>query len=128
VSETQPKSNLRWLLVAQLYIASLLWGIVQVFTQHAGLYFLFAIIMATASALWTVSDARSRGRPVLHIVQLFLFLFWPIAIPIYLVLSRGIRGFGWSLLHAVGLMAALYLGFYITVFSVYGLDAYSAQP
>ena len=128
VTESQPKSDLRWLLVTQLYVASLLWGVVQVFTQHAGLYYLFGIFMASAAAWWAVSDARSRGRPILHIVQLFLFLLWPVAVPIYLISSRGIRGLGWSLLHAVGLVVALCVGFYATVFSVYGLDVYSTQP
>ena len=128
MSNPQPKSDFRWLSIAQLYIASAAWGLVQVFTRNAGLYYLFALFMASMAAWWTVSDARRRGHPILHIVQLFVFLFWPIAVPIYLIWSRGLRGVGWTLLHAFGLILALCVGFYVTVFSVYGLDAFSARP
>jgi hypothetical protein len=111
-----------------LYAASGAWGVALVFTRHAGLYFLLALFMASTATWWTVSDARQRGHSILHILQLFVFVFWGIAVPIYLTWSRGLRGVGWTLLHAFGLTVTFYLAFYVTVFSVYGLDAFSPQP
>ena len=121
--------KLRRLLVITLYVASLVWGVVQVMAPDVGgLYYLFALVMAGCAAWWAVSDARDRGKPILHILQLFVFLLWPIAVPIYLIATRGFRGLGLSVAHAVGLILVLCIGFYTTVFSVYGLDAYANQP
>ena len=89
-----------------------------------GLSFLFAVVMASCAACWAVSDARDRGKPMLHILQLFVFLFWPIAVPIYLVATRGFRGVGVTVANAVGLMLMVCVGFYASLFAVYGLDVY----
>jgi hypothetical protein len=130
MNETQSSSNsLRRLLVITLYVASLVWGVVQVMLpESGGLYYLFALVMAGAAAWWVVSDARDRGKPILHILQLLIFLLWPIAVPIYLVATRGIRGLGLSVAHAVGLILVLCIGFYVTVFSVHGVNAFATQP
>ena len=125
MNEPQPSSSkLRRHLVITLYVASFLWGVVQVMVPDlGGLYYLFALVMAGAAAWWAVSDARERGKPILHILQLFVFLLWPVAVPIYLIATRGFRGLGLSVAHVVGLIFVLCIGFYVTVFSVYGLDA-----
>ncbi|MEM9412124.1 MAG: hypothetical protein AAGA30_13490 [Planctomycetota bacterium] len=119
--------KLRRILIIKIYIAFLFWGVVQVLAPEVGgLYYLFALVAGGSAAWWAVLDASDRGRPILHIVQFFVLLFWPLAVPVYLIASRGIRGFGLSVAHAVGLMLALLIGFYVTVFSLYGLDAYAS--
>ena len=112
-----------------LYVASFFWGVVQVMRPDSGrLYLLFSLVMAGAAACWAVSDARNRGKPILHILQLFIFLLWPIAVPVYLISTRGFRGLGLSVAHAMCLILALCIGFYITVFSIYGFDVYANRP
>ena len=123
-------SKLRRQLVITLYVSCLVGGVVQVMAPDVvgGLYYLFAIAMAGCAAWWAVSDARDRGKPILHILQLLVFLSWPIAVPIYLIKTRGFRGLGLSVAHAVGLILVQCIGFHATAFSVYGLDAYANQP
>ena len=128
MTELPRERDNRLLFVVTLYVLTTAWGVAQVFSLHGGLQYLFALVIASAATLWAVSDARLRGHSILNIVQFFIFVSWPIAVPIYLVWSRGLRGLGLSLLHGVGLTVALCIGFYCTVFSVYGIDAYSAQP
>lgn len=127
MNEPQHQSDYRWLLVVQLYLSTIAWGAVQVFNQNIGPYLLFGIFMAATATQWTVLDARRRGHSIRHILLLLIVLFWSIAVPIYLIWSRGFRGLGWALLHALGLLLALCLGYYVTVFAVYGLDAFSDQ-
>lgn len=115
------KPDYRWLLVVLLYAATIAWGAVEVFTQHTGLLFLFTIFSASTATWWAVVDARRRGHPIPYSLQFLLYLFLPVSLPIYLIWSRGLRGFGWSLLHAIGLGLAMCLGFYGTAFIVYKL-------
>ena len=128
MTELPKQYDFRKFYVVTLYVATVAWGIVQVFSQHGGIQYIISLIFGLTATLWTVSDARQRGRPILHIVQFFILVSWPIAVPIYLIWSRGKRGVGLLLLHGVGLSIASYASFYGTVFSVYGFDVYAAQP
>ncbi len=123
-------SKLRRLLVITLYVSSLSWGVVQVMAPAVAgaLYYLFGITMAGCAAWWAVLDARDRGKPILHILQLLVLVFWPIAVPIYLIATRGFRGLGLSVAHAVGLILVLCIGFYATIFFMYGFDASQNLP
>jgi len=71
------------------YVATLEWGVVSVIVPgSAGWSYLLGAVMAGAAAWWVACDARDRGKPILHILQMVIFLCWPIAIPTYLIASR----------------------------------------
>jgi hypothetical protein len=52
---------------------------------------------------WCIVDSRIAERPVLRSFYWLIFFLWPIAVPIYLVWSRKLRGLGFVLLHFTGL-------------------------
>jgi hypothetical protein len=42
---------------------------------------------------WILADARERRRSVCYDFDSLMFFFWPVAAPIYLFQTRGLRGF-----------------------------------
>jgi len=42
---------------------------------------------------WVLADARERGRKVCYDFDSMMFFFWPVMGPIYLLQTRGLRGF-----------------------------------
>ena len=106
---------------------SALCGGAQGLVQDTLAQYLFTLLMASTAALWTVLDARRHNRPIVHIGQLVVFFFWPIAVPLYLIWTRGFRGLGWAVLHAVGLFLTLYIAYVATGISAYGVDAFVPQ-
>lgn len=104
------ETHLRRILLVQLYVLSFGWGMSQLL-QHAWLGYLIQLLIPATGVLWAVSDARQRGRPILSIVQFMMVLTWAVTLPIYLMKSRRVRGFGWAVLNFFGMCWAYYLGF-----------------
>ena len=48
---------------------------------------------------------------------------WPIAVPVYLITTRGVRGLGWAILNLVGILIANFVGYYATILAYWGPDA-----
>jgi len=120
--------NYRWLLVVQLYLATALWGAVQVGGESVVMRWLVTSFQASAVSLWVVLDARGRGRPMIRIVQELHVFFWLIAAPIYLMRTRGFRrGFSLSVAHVIGILIVNQAAFYAMLYVQYGADAF-AQP
>jgi hypothetical protein len=105
--------NSRRFLVLGLYLLVALWGVAQV--RLLQLYLPSALAIAAIATCWAVLDARRNGAPVLHIVQFLMFFTWPVALPIYLIWSRGARGLDLALFHALGLTAVLVVAFDATL-------------
>ena len=42
-------------------------------------------------ASWVMADARKRGRPLCYDYDSFVYLAWPVVVPVYLVQTRGVR-------------------------------------
>ncbi len=123
IPETSDQSsNLSRLLVICLYVLFCLCGIVE--AACPWFYFVFALAIAYTATLWAVIDARRAGRPLLHIIQLLMFFTWSIALPIYLIWSRGWRGLVLVFLHAAVLSLVFCASFYATFFVFYGPDAF----
>ena len=117
--------NYRWLLVVQLYLATALWGAVQVGGENRLLQFLFNAFQASAVSLWVVLDARANGRPLVRIVQELHVFFWLFAAPIYLMSTRGFRrGFSLSVAHVLGILIVNQAAFYAMFYVLYGADAF----
>jgi hypothetical protein len=81
--------DLRWLFVAGLYSLSALWGVVQSLSTNSALYMLSSLMFALLATGWCVVDARRRNRPLLSVVQMIMFLTWPLAVPICLMRLAG---------------------------------------
>lgn len=61
-------------------------------------------------SLWCLYDGRIRGKPLSRIGVAVVFLLAPIAVPVYLIWSRGIRGLWTLLLFASAILAAAGIG------------------
>ncbi|MEM9351999.1 MAG: hypothetical protein AAGA92_03220 [Planctomycetota bacterium] len=105
---TEGPSGRRWALVLLLYGSMACWGFeslrMQPFFSRTG--FALCVFMAVIAVSWMSVDARRSGRPLPGVVIMLSVLLWFVALPVYLVASRGWKGAGLALLHAVGLFAA----------------------
>jgi hypothetical protein len=54
--------------------------------------FVIALPMATAATMWCIVDAASRGGYYPHSFRWLTMFTWPIAVPVYLIRSRGFMG------------------------------------
>ena len=60
-------------------------------SKRADLAFQFALPLVIAS--WVTADARKQGRQLCYDYDSFVFLAWPIVVPVYLFQTRGVRAF-----------------------------------
>ena len=44
-------------------------------------------------ASWVMADARKRGRQLCYDYDSFVYLVWPVVVPVYLFQTRGVRAF-----------------------------------
>jgi roadblock/LC7 domain-containing protein len=70
-----------------------------------------ALAMATAATMWCIVDASSRGSYYRHSYRWITMITWPIAVPVYLIYSRGARGALLALFGLVGLLLSQLLGY-----------------
>jgi len=54
---------------------------------------LAAAFLPSSIALWVLADARQRHRTVPYDFGTFVFIAWPVLVPIYLFTTRGWRAF-----------------------------------
>jgi len=105
-------SNFRWFPVAMLYFASILSGAIQCASPQFNAFWAIDFFMALSGIYWIKLDARHRNKPIPDIALFLLSWLWGLFAPIYLISTRGFRGFGWTLLHVVGLYAATIAAFF----------------
>ena len=58
-------------------------------------YFAWYVAFWWVLTTWVVTDARERGLPLAFDQGLFVYVAWPVYIPVYLVRSRGPEGLLW---------------------------------
>ena len=51
-------------------------------------------LLSASIALWVRGDLQKRHRTLPYDLDSFVFFFWPIAAPVYLLRTRGWRGCG----------------------------------
>ena len=74
--------------------------------------------------LWVVMDARERHLPLAFDQGLFVYLAWPVYIPVYLVRSRGVMGLVW-----LGAFVGIYVAVVVATFiAVHAASAIWAAP
>ena len=106
-----------------MYVVQIVWGVMACFPLGGVWHWVYSLLLASlasSAAMWVVLDARHRGKPLVSIVQLIVMVFWQIAVPIYLIATRGLSGLGWTILNLIGLVIAHFIGFYSTVLAVWG--------
>ena len=64
-------------------------GVRAAITEPGRTDVLISLVLCSGMALVCVYDARRIARPLADATPLVLFFTWPVAIPIYLVWSRG---------------------------------------
>lgn len=69
--------------------------------ENSDLEFVFAVGLGFTMAWWAITDASDRGRPIRPALRLLVMAIGWLAVPIYLVWTRRLRGVGWLLLNAV---------------------------
>lgn len=103
-----------------MYGLSGFWGVAQVIApENSLLYLLTVFAFATLTTMWFWIDRRILARPHVPILFLLFFLVWPVASFVHLLATRGIRGCGYWLVHALGLFVTMYVTFFITVLLLY---------
>ena len=112
---------------ASLYVLSALWGVAQILLpDDGGVYFVFALLLATASTLWARQDAIARGKPIPQAILALYFWVWPLGATVYLVGRSGWRGFATAVLHGLGMAVVLVVVFYATFLSLYAVGLVKA--
>ena len=76
---------------------------------------LFTLLLATASSTWVYHDAKRRGVKIVGAVNFLIFFGWLVAVPIYLIYTRGKTGWLWVVLQAVGVCGGWYAGWTIHI-------------
>ena len=80
------------------------------FPKPSGIELLNSIAIAIVVTLACIEDSHVLKRPMVRVAQWLMVFTWPVAVPIYLIWSRGARGFRVILLHV-----ALIVGTYVVV-------------
>ena len=111
----------RNILVACLYLLIVISGVSRVTRPESGaLTLVLWALTAWSATYWCVIDSRTMGRPIVQSLHWIIFFTWPIAAPVYLVSSRGLRGLGFAAMHAIALFIVLTLAYFLAGYVAYG--------
>ncbi|REK18216.1 MAG: hypothetical protein DWQ37_04835 [Planctomycetota bacterium] len=80
----------------------------------------FALVICLG--YWATGDARRRGEPICRSLRIWFYVFATIVVPGYVIGTRGWKGLGWVLLHAL-----CWYALYAIVFQVTGTLAFGAS-
>lgn len=110
------------LYVVLLYLGVYLDGFVQAIQLRLvlpPLSPLFNLYVGSVAATWTVMDAPPRGLFIPRGWRLFILVFWPFVLPMYLIWSRGLKGIGLCVLHIFAMTVTYSLGFVLAEYLYY---------
>jgi hypothetical protein len=112
----------RWLLLAVVMVMAALLGLARTLVPDSPALLLGLVGQSVAFAILCLADSRVTGKPVSPGFVWACFLLWPVAVPGYLLWSRGwLKGAGLCLLFAcLWLMASV--GTSVAVHLAAGLD------
>ena len=116
-----------WFLMA-FYALAVVWGVRNVWSSEpSGLDFLIPVMLAICLGWWAMVDARQRKRPIPRLSKPWFFLFAGLIVPGYIISSRGWRGLGWVVLHAVCWYALATAAMYAAGTIVFGAEWWRAM-
>ena len=78
---------------------------------------LFIILLAATSSTWVYLDSKRRGIGMVGAVHFLLYFCWVVAVPIYLIYTRGKTGLLWAVLQASVVCGAWYAGWELNNYS-----------
>jgi hypothetical protein len=122
----QKNSRYRRFPIVMLYLASIVNGIVQCFEPNPSVVWTVACCVGLSAIHWVQLDAIHRKHPIPRIALQLLLMIWMLFVPIYLIWTRGFRGFGWAVLNLVGIYAMTLISFFTTLLLVYGPQVFRA--
>lgn len=120
---TSSESSLRLVLVVAMYLVTAVGNVIAVLRPEGVLIrLMLSLALCSIVAYWCVVDSRLRGFPIVHSLHWIIFFTWPIAVPIYLIWSRRLRGLGLAFVHGIGLYAACLATYHLTGYIAYGAE------
>jgi hypothetical protein len=112
--------KLRGIVLLSFYLLAAANGAMQASQARSGMVSLVLAVMAASLATYgCVVDARLAGRPIVQSLHWIMFFTWPIAVPIYLIYSRKLRGVVLLILHGIVLIVVSNVAFYLTWYLSY---------
>jgi hypothetical protein len=115
------RRRLRGIVLLSFYLLFATHGAIQVFPPGGGMVRVLLAVMAASLATYgCVVDSRIIGRPIVQSVHWIMFFTWPIAVPVYLIYSRRLRGFVLLILHGIGLIVVSTVAFHLAGYLAYG--------
>jgi hypothetical protein len=96
-------------------------------SEPSGLDFLTPVMLAICLGWWAMVDARQRKRLIPRLSKPWFFLFAGLIVPGYIISSRGWRGLGWVVLHAVCWYALATAAMYAAGTIVFGAEWWRAM-
>ena len=85
-------------------------------TESLVIDWLCAAYVASVASSWILIDSHFRRHPLLHLSQHLCFFAWPVAATFYLLKTRRLAGFGWTVLHIFGFIADVMIGMILAYF------------
>lgn len=104
------------------YFHGVVSGVRGIYAASSALDVLLPFAVQASLGLWVLDDARRRGYAIPMLSQSWVFLFAAVVAPIYLVWSRGWRGFGLVVLNLLVWGALATTGFFVAGRLVYGAN------
>ena len=109
VATKQVFERYRWAALAMVYLLCAFDAWLPPLPAASLSRILDALLYGAVLAFWCGLDAKLRGRRYLRTYELATVFTWPGAMLIYLVWTRRLRGVGWYLLNALGMMLTFML-------------------
>ncbi len=111
----------RFALVLAMYLISVVGSVIGVFRPEESVIGVVPqVAICSIMTYWWVVDSRVRGFPIVQSLHWIILFTWPIAVPIYLIWSRKLRGLGLVFVHAIGLFAVGLAAYHLTGYLAYG--------
>jgi len=119
---TTPSSGALTFHIVLFYLGTVYSGFMEASPHSVVQQILAALYLASVATTWMAIDAGSRRRFIPHSGYMIVLISWPFTVPVYLIWTRGFKGLGLSLLHAIGVMIAYSAGFNLAVITFSGVD------
>jgi hypothetical protein len=121
------RNPLFWFCIAY-YLLAVLWGARGAFiSERTTGDLLLQIALALCLGVWAVTDARQRHKPIPRSQQFWFLVLAGLMVPGYVIFTRGWKGIGWVILHAVTWMVIATLSMHLIGFTYFGSAWWAAM-
>jgi len=135
MTEAQVRTRRRVVLV-YLYLLFVLWPVYRVLTygqirtegglRLAGCAFVALALGGQLGFMWFCTlDARLVGKVLPQLARIGIFIGWPLAVPIYLIWARRLKGLGLLLLHGFLMLVVSVASALVTLYLHGGPQAFA---